>query len=213
MARFRDREAAGAELAEELARLGPERPVILGLPRGGVVVAAPIARRLSAPLDVVIVRKLGVPSRPELGMGAVGEEGVLVVNHEVVLMAGITQDELAWVRAKEEEEAARRAERYRRRPPVPLNGATAILVDDGLATGYTARAAIESARRRGAGSVWLAAGVGAPETVAGLSREADRVVCLHQPRRMLAVGQWYDDFTQVSDDDVVELLSGDLSAG
>jgi len=207
MRRYADRVQAGRVLAREMAAGPFAEPVVLGLPRGGVVVAAEVATALGAPLDVLVVRKLGVPWHPELGMGAIAERGVVLLNDEVVRATGVSAADIERVRRREEAELRRRAEVYRQgRPPRDLAGATAILVDDGLATGFTARAAIESARRGGAERVVLAVPVGAADTVRALRRMADEVVCPLTPRDFAAVGVWYDDFRQVGDGEVVELL-------
>lgn len=184
-----------------------EDPVVLGLPRGGVVVAVPVAEALAAPLDVLVVRKLGVPWHPELGMGAIAEGDVVVVNRDLMEKAGVSDFELEEVEGRERRELERRAVLYRQGSgAVELNRRTALIVDDGLATGFTARAAIASARRKGATSVVLAVPVGAPTTVKELSALADRVVCPMQPPNLGAVGAWYRDFDQVSDDEVIEAI-------
>jgi len=205
---FRDRAEAGRELAEQLKRrLGDEGVVVLGLPRGGVPVAFEVARELDAPLDVIVVRKLGVPYQPELGMGAIGEDGVRVLNHEVLAMARVGEDEVAAVERSERAELERRAARFRgSRPRTPLVGRTAVVVDDGIATGSTARAACQVARAHRASRVILAVPV-APRSSLGLLAEvADEVVCLETPEPFYAVGQFYRDFSQTSDEEVVELL-------
>ncbi len=167
-------------LADRLAPLAGRDVVVLGLPRGGVPVAFEVAQRLRAPLDVLLVRKLGVPFHPELAFGAIGEGGVRILNDAVVLQARLSPADMAGVEQKEAAELARRAERYRRgRAPVPLTGRTAVVVDDGLATGATAKAACQVARAQGAGQVVLAVPIGARDTVAELSRYADEVVCLY----------------------------------
>ncbi|MBX6386121.1 MAG: phosphoribosyltransferase [Microbispora sp.] len=184
-----------------------EDAVVLGLPRGGVPVAFQVARALGAPLDVIVVRKLGVPYQPELGFGAIGEGGVRVVNPDVVRLANVTREEMAAVERAERAELERRARRFRGdRKPVDLAGRTVIIVDDGIATGGTARAACQVARAQGAARVVLAVPVGAPETIASLRRDADEVVCLETPDHFYAIGAWYEDFSQTSDEDVVECL-------
>lgn len=205
---FLDRQDAGARLAERLRGLpGAEDAVVVGLPRGGVPVAFEVATALNAPLDVLVVRKLGVPYQPELGFGAIGEGGVRVVNPNVVRLAGLTPGEIARVEEREQAEVERRARRFRgERAPVDLAGRTVIVVDDGIATGGTARAACQIARARGAARVVLAVPVGAPETVASMHDVADEVVCLETPDSFYAIGFWYQDFTQTTDDQVVELL-------
>jgi predicted phosphoribosyltransferase len=205
--RFRDRREAGRRLAAAVGHLWAEHPVVLGLPRGGVPVAAEVASALGAPLDVLVIRKLGVPWHPELGMGAVGEDGVVVVNDDIVRSTRVSADEVAAVEARERAEVTSRAERFRRgREAVALAGRTVIVVDDGLATGGTARAAIAVARARGAARVVLAVPVAPPEAVQELAGVADEVVCLATPSGFSAVGTWYANFTQTTDDEVVDLL-------
>jgi putative phosphoribosyl transferase len=205
---FRDRREAGQRLAERLSGLRSSRPLVLGLPRGGVPVAFEVAREMHTPLDVLVVRKLGVPFQPELGMGAVGEDGVRVLNPEVLREAGVTDSQLAEVEARERAEVEQRAARLRRgRPAIPLTDRTVVIVDDGLATGGTARAAIRVARARGAARVVLAVPVAPPDTVAALSREADDVVSVETPEPFFAIGGWYVDFTPTSDQEVVDLLA------
>jgi predicted phosphoribosyltransferase len=207
--RFRDREDAGHRLAARVAELELDDPVVLALPRGGVPVAAQVARVLGAPLDVILVRKLGVPSQPELAMGALGEEGVRVLDRNLVARARVREAQLADVERRERDELARRARTYRGdRDPLPITGRTVVIVDDGLATGATARAAIGVARARGAGRVVLAVPVAPPETVAALRADADSVVSVETPAAMAAIGQWYDDFSQTSDAEVVAHLEG-----
>jgi len=204
---YRDRRDAGERLAARLASYASESPVVVGLPRGGVVVAAAVAEALHAPLDVIVVRKLGVPSQPELGMGAVGEGGVIVRTEPVIEAARVTPEQFEAVVAREREEVARRAERFRGdRAPVVLAGRTVIVVDDGIATGGTARAALEVVRAQGARRVVLAVPVAPPDTLRALDAVADEVVCLDAPRWFHAVGLHYTDFTQTSDADVVRLL-------
>jgi putative phosphoribosyl transferase len=208
MVRFTDRVDAGRRLAQRLAHLRSEDLVVLGLPRGGVPVAFQVASELGAPLDVLVVRKLGVPYQPELAMGAIGEGGVRVVNEGIVQLAGVTEPELAEVEKRASEELARRAERFRRgRDRVSLAGRTALIVDDGIATGSTARAACLVARAQGASRIVLAAPV-APVDISSEMRDvADEVVVLETPSAFGAIGQFYIDFTQVPDDEVVRLLS------
>jgi putative phosphoribosyl transferase len=205
---FRDRREAGRRLAERLSGLRASSPLVLGLPRGGVPVAFEVADALGAPLDVLVVRKLGVPFQPELGMGAVGEDGVRVLNRDVLRQAGVTESQLAEVEARERAAVEERAVRLRRgRPAIPLEGRTAVIVDDGLATGGTARAAVHVARARGADRVILAVPVAPPETVAALRRDADDVVAVETPEPFFAIGGWYADFSPTSDEEVIELLT------
>ena len=205
---FRDRRDAGEQLAARLAYLEPEHPLVLGLPRGGVPVAALVAARLHAPLDILVVRKLGVPFQPELAMGAVGEEGARVLEPTVIRQAGITAEQIAVVEAKERAEIERRSARYRDgRAAVPLSGRVVVIVDDGIATGSTALAAIQVARHRGASRVVLAAPVAAAETARGLRSVVDELVCVATPEDFGAVGRFYRDFSQTSDDEVASLLA------
>jgi putative phosphoribosyl transferase len=205
--RFRDRSDAGAQLAVRLLRFRGEDVVVLGLPRGGVAVAAEVARVLDAPLDVILVRKLGVPVQPELGLGAIGEGGARVINPEVVRFARVTDQEIAAVEERERAELNRRAQRFRgSRPRVPLAGRTAIIVDDGIATGSTARAACQVAKAEGAQRVVLAVPVAPRSARSTLAGDADEVICLQMPEQFLAIGEWYDDFAQTSDHEVVSLL-------
>ncbi len=205
---FRDRRDAGRQLAELLTSLQGQDAVVLGLPRGGVQVASEVAKALGLPLDVIVVRKLGVPFQPELAMGAVGEGGVVVANDEIVRQTGIGARELALVEAREHEEVERRAQRFRAgRPPLPLAGRVALLVDDGIATGSTARAACRVARAQGASRVVLAVPVAPADALRSLATDADDVVCLQTPARFFAVGEWYADFSQTTDDEVTRLLS------
>ncbi len=206
--RFVDRADAGRRLAGRLGHLRAEDPVVLALPRGGVPVAFEVARALGAPLDVIVVRKLGVPFQPELAMGAIGEGGVRVTNEDVIARGGISEEEIRAVEERERADLEQQVERFRRgRPAVNVAGRTVIIVDDGVATGSTAVAACQVARRLGAARVVLAVPVGAPDSVDALRRSCDEVVCLAAPPYFLAVGSWYDDFRHVPDEDVAELLA------
>jgi putative phosphoribosyl transferase len=207
---FGNRQEAGRALARLTSeRIGDsDALVVLALPRGGVPVAVEVARQLGAPLDVIVVRKLGLPTQPELAMGAIGEDGVRVLNHEVLQHLRVPERALQAVESREREELDRRARAYRGdRPRVPIDGRTVVIVDDGLATGSTARAAIEVARGHGARRVILAVPVAPRETVSELATVADEVVCVASPMPFAAIGQWYDDFRQTSDADVSRLLS------
>jgi len=205
---FTDRRDAGRQLAAGLAGLRPERPIVLGLPRGGIPVAYEVARALGAPLDVIIVRKLGLPDQPELGMGAIGEGGTRVLNRTLLSATGVTDAELAAVEQRERAEIERRARQYRGdRPTISLRGRTVIIVDDGLATGGTALAAVQIAREQGAARVVLAVPIAPPDTVETLRRAADEVITLATPRAFHSLGQWYSDFRQTTDEEVIGLLA------
>ena len=204
---FRDRADAGRQLAAGLEHLRGPGTVVLGLPRGGVPVAYEVATALDAPLDVIVVRKLGVPFQPELAMGAVGEEGVLVTNPEVVHRAHISETEMAGAEARERAVVEERAARFRAgRPRLRLDGRTVVVVDDGIATGATARAACRVARRLGASRVVLAVPVGPARVGDRFRGEVDEMVCPNQPDVFYAVGQFYADFSQTGDDEVTALL-------
>ncbi|WP_228000271.1 phosphoribosyltransferase [Nocardia australiensis] len=204
---FLDRGDAGRRLAARLRTVSVEDAVVLGLPRGGVPVAFEVARALGAPLDVIVVRKLGVPYQPELAFGAIGEGEVRVINDFVVADARLTAAEMARVESHERAELIRRAEVFRAgRARIPLAGRIAVIVDDGVATGATARAACQVARAEGASRVVLAVPVGARDSLTALSKEADEVISLEAPTHFLAVGLWYRHFGQTSDKKVVELL-------
>jgi putative phosphoribosyl transferase len=205
---FADRLDAGRRLAARLEHLRGEPVVVLGLPRGGVPVAAEVARTLGAPLDVLVVRKLGVPFQPELGMGAIGEDGARIVNDEIVRMVGISESEFAAVEARERAELERRARRFRGdRPRTALAGRTAVIVDDGIATGSTARAACQAARAQGASRVVLAVPVAPEGWQARIGGDADECIALDTPEPFWAIGQFYADFSQTSDDEVVNCLA------
>jgi putative phosphoribosyl transferase len=204
---FLDRSDAGRRLANRMLHLRGEDVVVLALPRGGVPVAAEVARALGAPLDVIVVRKPGVPVQPELGMGAIGEGDVRIINPEVVAITHVTDAEIAAVERRERAELDRRARRFRGdRPRTPLAGRTAIIIDDGIATGSTARAACQVARAQGAARVVLAVPVAPPSACTALAADADEVICLETPGHFLAIGEWYQDFSQTSDREVVSLL-------
>ena len=204
--RFSDRRDAGRRLAARLAPYRTAAPVVLGLPRGGVVVGYEIAKALNAPLDVLVVRKVGVPGAEEFALGAVAP-GRTLLNLELAARLGIPRETFAALVRHEMAELERRERAYRgARPPVPVEGRTAIVVDDGLATGATAQAAIESLRQRKPAKVVFAAPVCSREGAEMLRAVADEVVCLECPADFLAVGVWYDDFSQTSDAEVIACL-------
>ena len=205
---FTDRIDGGRRLAERIVHLRNRDVVVVGLPRGGVPVAAEVAKALNAPLDVILVRKLGVPSQPELAMGAIGENGVRVLNAEVVQMVGVTSAEIVRVEARERDELERRVERFRSgREHVSLKGRVVIIVDDGIATGSTARAACQVARAHGASHIVLAVPVAPRGWEQDLAGVADEYVCVAAPAAFSSVGQFYSNFAQVTDDDVVDYLN------
>ncbi len=206
---FTDRQEAGQKLAGVLAGLRGQDVVVLALPRGGVPVAAEIAAALDAALDLILVRKIGVPEQPELAMGAVvdGEAPLTVRNEDVIRLTGVGETEFAEVRDRELQEIARRRRRYLGERPRPdLDGRIAIVVDDGIATGATTRAALRSVRAAGPKKLILAVPVAPTSTLAELAQEADEIVCLEDHERFGAIGAFYYDFAQVSDEEVKEIL-------
>ncbi|HEX6030195.1 MAG TPA: phosphoribosyltransferase [Tepidiformaceae bacterium] len=204
---FADRYEAGRVLAERLRREALPVDLVLGLPRGGIPVAAEVARVLGVPLDVFVVRKLGVPGHEELAMGAIASGSVTVLNPEVVDMLRIPASAIARAAAAEQAELERRERTYREgRPPEPVTGRDVWLVDDGLATGASMRAAVRALRESGPRSLSVAVPVAAAETCENLTREADTVVCLATPEPFVAVGLWYRDFRATTDDEVRDLL-------
>jgi predicted phosphoribosyltransferase len=207
--RFADRHAAGRRLAAALSGYANRNDVVvLGLPRGGVPVAYEVARALDAPFDVFLVRKLGVPGHEELAMGAIASGGVMVLNDDVVAATGIVPEEIEAVAARELETLRDQETKYRgERSPVDLGGQAVIVVDDGLATGATMRAAVSALRGRGVRSIAVAVPTAPRETCEALRRLVDEVVCATTPDPFMAVGLWYRDFTPVGDDEVRELLS------
>jgi putative phosphoribosyl transferase len=205
---FRDRRTAGARLAQLLRPYAGPDTLVFGLPRGGVVVADAIAKELGAPLDVWLVRKIGMPIQPELGMGAIAEGAALVLDPRIVKWSGATPDDLRWIVHRKADEIRQGAQLYRGdAPPPDVHGKIVILADDGIATGGTVRAAIRGARRRGAARVIVAVPVAASDAVASLRADADEVVCLATPKYLNAVGAWFQDFRQVPEQDVVEILA------
>lgn len=210
---FADRAEAGRLLAGELARFAQGgNLLLLALPRGGVPVAAVVAEALGLSFDLLIVRKLGVPGHEEYAMGAIAAGGVMVLDHRVVAQLGIELEEVERVIQRETRELARREELYRgSRPPPEVAGRTVIVVDDGIATGSTMSAAIELLRKRKAGHIVVAVPVAPQDTIRRLRREADEVIVLLEPADFIAVGRWYEDFSQTSDEDVRRLMAGQQS--
>jgi putative phosphoribosyl transferase len=211
---FQNRYDAGRQLARRLDYLaGRDDLIVLALPRGGVPVASEVARALGAPLDVLIVRKIGTPGREELAVGAIASGGVIVVNEEIANQLGITPGEIRDLAVPEQIELARRQRIYRDDRPFPdLNDKVVILVDDGLATGSTMRAAVQAVRKFAPARVVVAVPVGAGETCARLRETADEVVCIAEPEPFFAVGNWYEDFDQTSDAEVRDLLEENVNA-
>jgi len=212
MTTFQNRDEAGRKLAEEVrSRLGPrgedERRIVLGLPRGGVPVALPVAEAIDASLDVLVVRKLGAPGHEEYAMGAIASGGIEVVDESVLGRLGVEQDQLDRIVERERAELKRREQRFRGDRASPeLGGATVVLVDDGIATGSTMQAALDAVREAGAERIVIAVPLAPQDTVQRLERTADEVVCLTTPSPFFAVGQGYRDFPQVQDDEVAEML-------
>lgn len=212
--RFLDRQEAGQALAARLrSELGPaSNALVLALPRGGLPVAYEVARSLGAPLDVLLVRKLGVPGQEELAMGAVAEGGFRILNSEIITSVGITADDLRRVEQRERRQLERQEGLFRRgRVRLPIYDRTVILVDDGLATGATMQVAAQAVRAQRPETVWIAVPVAPPDACRALERFADRVVCVYAPESFASVGSWYQDFGQVTDQQVTRLL--DLAAG
>src|SRR6266480_7680136 len=205
---FANRTEAGRQLAEKLDKyVGRDDVIVLGLPRGGVPVAYEVAKRLRAPLDVFIVRKLGVPGFEELAAGAIASGGVRVLNEDVMRAIPHADQAIEAVTAREKAEVQRREQSYREDRPAPeLRDRIAILVDDGLATGATMRAAVKALRKRGAAKIVVAVPVGPPDTCHEIEEQADETICLSTPEFFQAVGQYYDDFSQTTDEDVRQLL-------
>ena len=206
--KYRDRRDAGLRLAEILKAGTYLDPFVLALPRGGVPVAYEVARALSAPMEIFVARKIGAPHHPEFGIGAIAEGGVHVFDDRTVSRLGLTPGELQELAAAAEQELHRRVDSYRGERALPrLAGRDVILVDDGLATGVTAEAALSALRRHNPRKLLLAVPVCAPSTCVRLSQLADEVVCARRPQSFLAVGLWYDDFSQVTDGEVASLMA------
>jgi predicted phosphoribosyltransferase len=207
MSIFRDRRHAGQALASALERRAGDDVVVLALPRGGVPIAFEVASRLGAPLDVFVVRKLGVPGHEELAMGAIASGGVQVLSDDLIARLGIGKEAIARVAARERSELARRERTYRGdRPPLDVAGRVVILIDDGLATGATMKAAVAGLRQLGPKQIVVAVPVAAPESCAEVGELVDEIVCLVTPSPFWGVGNWYDDFSQTTDEEVRALL-------
>jgi len=208
LAIFRDRVEAGKRLAEELLEYKKKDPMVLAIPRGGVVIGYHVAQRLNAPLDLIIPRKIGAPMNPELAIGAVSQDGTVVLNDELVEMLRIPESFIKEEAERQIHEIERRMKKYRGEgKPLPvLKGKTIILVDDGIATGATVRAAVQSIRKQKPAALVVAVPVGPTDTIMALKNEADRVVCLETPAFFHAIGQFYKDFSQISDEEVIQHL-------
>ncbi len=205
--RFADRPAAGRALADRLEPLELDAPVVVALPRGGVPVAHEVALRLGAPLDIALVRKLGAPGQPELGIGALAEDGTVILDQDTIGAIGVGRTQIERILDREATELDRRRQAYRGdRPPIPVDGRAVVLIDDGIATGVTAIAAVRMLQARGATRVLVAVPVCPATAVARLRDRLGELICLHCPRRFGGVGAWYRDFSQTSDQEVVELL-------
>jgi len=205
---FQDRQTAGRELAEKLLKYKGEDLLVLGVPRGGVIVAAEVAKALAAPLDVIISRKIGAPFNPELALGAVAPDGTVLYDERLLDLLGLGRGDLQEQVSRQLEEIRRRLKLYRGDREISrYDGRTVIVVDDGIATGFTLRAALRSLRRHGPGKLVLAVPVAPPEVVDRLRHEVDEVICLETPEEFYAVGQFYKDFRQNTDEEVVAALA------
>ena len=207
MAYFNDRVDAGKRLASELADFKGKDALVLAIPRGGVVVGYEIAKALNLPLDVIIPRKIGAPDNPELAIGAVTEDGTTILDKSLIAYIGVPQYYIEEESERQRQEIQRRLKVYRQNEPYPnLKGRNVIIVDDGIATGSTMKAALASVKNRGAKSVTIAIPVGPPSTIGELEKIADRVVCPYTPEYFQAIGQFYSDFGQTTDEEVIDLL-------
>ncbi len=204
---FQDRAHAGSLLARKLDKKKYRNAIVLALPRGGVPVAQQIAKYLSAPLDIIVVRKIGSPTQPEYGLGAISEGEILILDNDRMINAGISKDNLTEIISSEKKELQRRVEIYRQNKKLDVKGKDVILVDDGLATGVTARAAAVATRKLGTKRITYAAPVCARESTVELKKYVDEVVCLTKLDNMGAIGNYYNNFEQVSDEEVIKILS------
>lgn len=204
---FADRVDAGKRLASELAQFKNKDAIVLAIPRGGVVVGFEISKALGVPLDIIVPRKIGAPDNPELAIGAVAEDGTTFLNERLVADLGVPQSFIREESERQKAEIQRRQKSYRGDAPYPsLKNRIVIIVDDGIATGYTMRAALASVRKKGAKSVLVAIPVGPPSTIRELEKMADKVICLYTPEVFYAIGEFYGDFSQTTDEEVKELL-------
>jgi len=207
MAYFSDRVDAGKRLASALKSFSGQDGIVLAIPRGGIVVAYEIAKELVLPLDVIIPHKIGAPDNPELAIGAMTEDGTIILDENLVAYLGVSRDYIREESARQKKEIERRLKTYRQNEPYPnFKGRDVIIVDDGIATGSTMKAALASVKNQGARSVTVAVPVGPPSTIKEFKKLADRVVCLYTPEYFAATGQFYDDFGQTSDEEVIQLL-------
>ena len=207
MAYFSDRVEAGKRLASALRDFAGKNGIVLAIPRGGVVVGYEIAKALSLPLDVIIPRKIGAPDNPELAIGAMTEDGTIILDDNLITYIGVPRDYIKAESERQKHEIERRLKLYRQNEPYPsLKGLDVVIVDDGIATGSTMKAALASVKNRGASTVTVAVPVGPPSTIKELKKQADRVVCLYAPEYFQAIGQFYTDFNQTTDEEVIQLL-------
>jgi putative phosphoribosyl transferase len=207
MAFFNDRVDAGKRLASALKDFSGKNGIVLAIPRGGVVVGYMIAKALNLPLDVIIPRKIGAPDNPELAIGAVAEDGTAILDQNLIKYLGVSREYITEETERQKQEIGRRLKLYKQDTSYPnLNGLDVIVVDDGIATGSTMKAALASVKNRGAASITVAVPVGPPSTIDELEKIADRVVCLHNPEFFQAIGEFYIDFSQTSDEEVIGLL-------
>ena len=207
MAYFSDRVEAGKRLTSAMRDFAGKNGIVLAIPRGGVVVGYEIAKALSLPLDVIIPRKIGAPDNPELAIGAMTEDGTIILDDNLITYIGVPRDYIKAESERKKHEIERRLKLYRQNEPYPsLKGLDVVIVDDGIATGSTMKAALASVKNRGASTVTVAVPVGPPSTIKELKKQADRVVCLYTPEYFQAIGQFYTDFNQTTDEEVIQLL-------
>jgi len=207
MAYFSNRVDAGKRLASALKDFAPKNGIVLAIPRGGVIVGYEIAKALNLPLDVIIPHKLGAPDNPELAIGAIAEDGTTILDDNLITYMGVSREYIREESERQKQEIQRRLKMYRQDAPNPnLKGLNVIIVDDGIATGSTMKAALASVKNRSAASVTVAVPVGPPSTIKELKKQSDRVVCLDTPEYFQAIGQFYNDFSQTTDEEVIQLL-------